>query len=230
MKAENTASWKPRAASESENNDWRTMMKNTKKLQLVLVTALCALLLLLSSCGGSDVPDGMKSVSPASVSFELFVPTTWVDNSQSGMASAYFSSDDRANVSMTCIVMDSELSTLEQYAVYADASLKEALPGYALIVGSTAVDSGAIASSGTVSSSAAEEPQYPAGFAACKFCGLKAFSFEYTAKTEGKEYHFRQIVTAKSTSFYVFTYTAEKENYDLHADEVNSIVENVRFK
>ena len=200
------------------------MMKNTKKLQLVLVTALCALLLLLSSCGGSDVPAGMKSVSPASVSFELFVPTTWVDNSQSGMASAYFSSDDRANVSMTCIVMDSDLSTLEQYAVYADASLKEALPGYALIVSSTAVESGAIASS------AAEEPQYPAGVTACKFCGLNAFSFEYTAKMEGKEYHFCQIVTAKSTSFYVFTYTAEKENYDLHVDEVNSIVENVRFK
>lgn len=232
MKAANTAFWKLPAASENETTERRTQMKHNKLTKL-LTAALAALLLLtLASCGSTDVPDGMKSVSPESVSFNLYVPTAWADNSQSGMASAFYSSSDRSNVSMTCMVMDTDLYTLDQYAVYVDASLKETLPEYTLLVGSDAISSGAV-DSAAISSSAAqngEKTQLPAGFTACKMCGLDAIRFEYTAKVDGVTYHFRQIVNIKGNNFYIFTYTAEEENFDAHLEEVEAIVAEIKFK
>ena len=206
-------------------------MKLTKLLRrgLPLLLALPVLLTAVTSCGDSDVPDGMKSVSPASVSFELFVPTSWADNSQSGTASAFYSATDKSNVSMTCMVMDTDMTTLPEYAVYVDKSLKEALPGYALVVGSDSIAANEV-DSGAVASSATEESELPEGFTATKFCGLNAMQFEYTARMEGKDYRFLQVVTAKGTYFYILTYTAEAENYAGHLEDVELIAENVRFK
>lgn len=201
-------------------------MKFTKTLSLVL--ALLTLCALFCACGKSDVPNGFKSVSPDAAAFVLYVPKSWYDNSACGTASATYSSTDRSNVSMTAMLIDSEYATLEEYLVYADKSLKSAVPGYELIPAEKAESSSAVTSS-AVDSSAVELTIKEAA-SDTKLGGITASSFRYKAAMDGKNYRFLQIVCLRGNNFYVFTYSAEDSVYDSHLDDVNQILGYIRFK
>lgn len=61
-----------------------------------------------------------------------------------------------------------------------------------------------------------------------------AFSYEYTFVYSGETYHVFQIYAIEgsvlSREGYVFTYTAKEANYNLHSEEINSIISKVKFK
>ncbi|GEM_PF-947132 len=209
------------------------MKKTTKILSIILIAVLA--LSALSSCGDSEIPDGYMSVSPSGSSFNLYVPKSWVDNSACGTASAVYSATDKSNVSVTCITADESFTTLEEYLVYADACLRESLPGYALkkstsssAVASSSIDSSATElTDGTVSSSSLNVLDVAQK---TKLAGLNALRFDYSCTVSGTAYNFRQIVCLHSNLFYVFTYTAEADIFDSHLYEVKEIVSYISFR
>ena len=60
--------------------------------------------------------------------------------------------------------------------------------------------------------------------------GLAAKSFEYSAKVDGRDYRFMQIVTLKGYDFFIFTYTAEADRYESHLEEIDEILSYFTFK
>ena len=61
-----------------------------------------------------------------------------------------------------------------------------------------------------------------------------AFSFEYTFTYNGESYHVYQILAIEGPLLmqkgYVFTFTAKEENYAKHIEEINKVIEKVKFK
>ncbi len=87
------------------NKEERSMKKITAAV-LAIITLMTVVLLAGCKTSATEVPSGMKIVSSDAEAFYLFVPMTWVTNTSSGAASAYYSDKDRSNVSMTCMVSE----------------------------------------------------------------------------------------------------------------------------
>jgi hypothetical protein len=105
-----------------------------KRTLCFLICILSLIPLVLSGCSDSEVPDGYQNVATENESFFFYVPKSWVDNTPSGTASAYYSSDDYSNVSMTCMVIDpGEMDELEEYKTITLAELESVLPDFKVI-------------------------------------------------------------------------------------------------
>ena len=63
-----------------------------------------------------------------------------------------------------------------------------------------------------------------------KMGGFDAFEVEYVSKIADFEYHIKQVFITTSNMIYIFTYTSDAENYALHMDDVNSMIEVFEFK
>ena len=57
-----------------------------------------------------------------------------------------------------------------------------------------------------------------------------ALQYVYTMTTGGVEYKIQQIFVAYSNIMYVITYTATVENFDSHTEDVQSMLDEFRFK
>ena len=185
-------------------------MKRSLCLFISLITVLT---LVLSGCADKDAPEGYQNAAGESEAFYLYVPTTWVLNNSGGTASAYYSSDDYSNVSMTCMIIDpDEMDELEEYKTVTLSELEALLPDFKVI-------------ESTVDSDIPEEDRKPLTLG-----GRDAISFEYECTLSGKTYRYMQVVTLKDDFFYLLTYTSLAENYDSHLEEVAGIIENLTFK
>ena len=184
-----------------------------KRSLCFLISILTLLSLVLTGCADKEAPDGYQNAAGESEAFYLYVPTTWALNNSGGTASAYYSSDDFSNVSMTCMVIDpGEMDELEEYKTVTLAELEAVLPDFKVI-------------ESTVESDIPEEDKKPLTLG-----GRDAISFEYECTLSGQTYRYMQVVTLKDDFFYLLTYTALAENYDKHLEEVSGIIENVTFK
>ncbi len=181
----------------------KTKMHNQKKT-LIMIAALLLAAMILPSCSASDVevPDGMKLISSDEEAFYLFVPMSWVTNSSMGMASAYYSDKDRSNISMTCMAPTDAVASLDGYVEYCKAELEAYMPGFE-VVGET------------------ED---------AVLGGRNGRSFTYRASINNIDYKYRQVVVTYQSMFYIFTYTSTLEGYELHADEVETMISKVLFK
>lgn len=172
-------------------------------MKRIITVLLCAVMMLCAvSCSGSDVPDGMRLASSENEAFYLYVPEGWTVNTSGGTASAYYTSADRSNVSMTCMLQDDGLTTLEEYETFCREQFTSSLPGYAADGESSSV----------------------------KLGGQDAVSFEYTATVGKINYKYRQVVTLYKDIFYILTFTSTAENYKSHVEDVAEIVASVVFK
>ncbi len=175
-----------------------------------IICLLCALTLIFAGCSGNaEAPEGFKNVAGDSEAFHLYVPNAWTSNNTGGTASAYFSNEDRSNMSFTCLVIEpDEMDDLEEYKAITLAELERVLPEFELI-----------------EQAPLEEGQTP-----LKIAGKDTLIFEYKCKLGEDVYRYKQAVTMKDDFYYIFTYTALEENYEKHLSDVDASIGYVTFK
>ncbi len=171
----------------------------------VLVAILLVIATLLCACGESaDVPAGMKAVeSSDDLNYNFFIPKDWIQDLSTGAVSAYYSTGDTSNVSITTYNIDNYEKTLDDYVEEYKVGLSENLGEFTMSEG------------------------YPQN---TLFGGFGASKLEYTAKFSGTPYKYMQILCIYRGNMYVFTYTSNEEKYESHLEEVNVMLDNFSFK
>lgn len=174
-----------------------------KKLIAILLLALT--LFTLCSCSGeSDVPDGMKNVAVNNATFNLYVPSTWIEQTESGVSGASYSNDDTSNVTVLAY-QPGELMTPEEYWK------KVALPEY---------QNGVLKDLMILDTLCGDEV----------LGGMNAKKYVYSFTMGSYTVRQMQIITLKDDRIYIMTYHATAENFDKHLEEVESIRANFKFR
>ncbi len=174
-------------------------MKNLlMKIALVIVLLMCAAA--LASCGNSDdqyaPPTGMISATDEKADFCLFVPDEWQIDYTTAAAGAYYSASDPSSVSV--LAWDLE---------YTDTTVDEWWQTNVNEVG-IVFDDINVESEENITMSEVYGKKYV-----------------YTASLGDFQYKIMQAACIKGSSVYLFTYTAIPENYDLHTEDVASMLE-----
>ncbi len=171
----------------------------------ILVTIFLIITTLLCSCGGdAEVPAGMKAVeSSDDLSYNFFIPKDWIQDLSTGVVSAYYSTGDTSNISITTYNIDNYEKTLDDYVEEYMTGLDENLGEFTLSEG------------------------YPQN---TLLGGIGASKLEYTATFSGTQYKYMQLLCIYRGNMYVFTYTSNAEKYDSHMEEVNFMLDNFSFK
>ena len=172
-----------------------------------IVSMLLALLLLcsLTACTQEEgTPDGMQDVAVENAAFHLYVPASWIPQTESGVSGARVASSDSSNVTVLAY-FPSEVMTPAQYWE------KMALPEY---------------QNGTLREFKVMEeacgPTTLGGNDAQKYAAM--YLFGDTA------YQMLQIITVHDNVVYILTYTATSVNYQNHLETVEQIRDVFRFK
>jgi len=208
----------------------------TKILSLIL--AVSVLMAVFTSCSGKndDTPKGMYRIGGEANSYHLYVPTTWTEKSATGFTSA--ACQDKSNISMQVLSVKGIFTNgADGYAIMTNSNTyyeindyftKEYFP-YLTATFSNVELKESFTTNQTLGG--------------CKHTAKYVYTItrdevrEETQKEneEGKvlvakqEYTIMQIFAAYDSSIYIFTYTATTENYNLHLEEVNLIIENFKF-
>ena len=170
----------------------------------IIPALLVAVSVTLASCGSNtdSAPMGYREISDEGLNYHFYVPDDWTPDVSTGMTSAYFSGRDPSNVSVTAFELDdTSINSVEAYWELNEADLKLILPDLEYVDESD-----------------------------CKLGGVDGRQYVYTASMSDTEYKFMQVVAIKSNEVYIFTYTATAENYDLHIEDVISMIDYFKFK
>ena len=150
-----------------------------------------------------DTPSGMKKASSDDVQYACYVPKSWVTNLDNKMTFAYYDESGKPNVSVTCHSPDQDV-TVQQYYEILKANYAE--QGYKLVGEPTKL----------------------------KVADRDSISFDYIITTGTGEnqtrYKLRQVVIGYNSLMYSITYTAREDRFDAHLNDVNSIIQNFRFR
>ena len=165
---------------------------------LTVVLLVCA----MSSCSqaNTDIPDGMKIASSDKIEYVMYVPSSWICDSTSGVSEAYVSESGRPNVTVTSYSYDTEM-TPSSYFEACEEEYKDILDGYELL----------------------ESTERKVGDRA-------AISYVYTASVDGVQVKIMQTVYDYNGMMYSFTYTALEERFDAHLDDVEDMLDAFRFR
>lgn len=178
-----------------------------KKSVLKIVSVLLLLVIACSAVACSkddDIPDGMQNAAADSMPFDLFVPSNWISQAQSGISGARVSSSDKSNVTVT-VYLPAEVLTPADY--WEDFCLPEYENG--------------VLQDFSVMDEQCEETTLG---------GLNAEKYVFVYTLDGVTYEVMQIITSKDDTLYTLTYTAESAMYAAHLEEVESIRSNFRFR
>ncbi len=176
-----------------------------KKIVSLVLTLVLALSLFCGCTSSGPAPDGMKVLESSDrLDYNIYIPAGWVQDLSTGAVSAYVSSNDLSNISMTQFNLE-ELKKLDEYVSNYVTELEENLQEFKL------------------------EEGYPEK-GKTLLDGVEAAKIEYTAKLVGNEYKYMQIICIKGGTIYFFTYTALAEAYDSHLEAVQQILDNFAFK
>ncbi len=145
-------------------------------------------------------PDGMKIASGDNVQYRLYVPVSWVCNSESGKSEAYFPESGKPNVTVTAYSPDSTM-TIEEYFAECEEEYKEKLDGYEFI--------------SAENRSVAE---------------IEARSYTYSVSVGEHDLRIMQTVFIYNELVYSFTYTALDVSFDAHIEDVNSMLDAFIFR
>jgi len=163
--------------------------------KLLCVLLLAVVALSLFSCGNDvETPEGMQLVSGDNVAYRFYVPKTWTINDVDP-PSAYFSITDKTNILVTTYPVE-EMTTLDEYWITCDANYKATFTEYAVV--------------GEKQTFTVDEQN--------------AIQYVYTFKTDNVNYKVMQTFVGYSGTIYIITYTSIPENYDLHTEEMDSII------
>lgn len=178
-----------------------------KRLKVIVCFLLVVLTVtpLLAACGNKKVPDGYKLVACEGDKFRLYVPKAWIENTDSGITSAYYSVDDNAFVSVH-IAEDRGGRSLEEYFAYCKESYAEQLVDYKLI----SEDLGA-----TLGGKTAQKVIFTATYKV-----TDSDAKEDVDALEGVVYKYLQIMAEFDGDIYVLTFSCPEAKFDSHYDTV----------
>ncbi len=143
-----------------------------------------------------EAPQGMKLISTDERAYRLFVPENWIVNNRTEASAAYFSEQDKSNVSLQMYMPSNENLTIDEYFAECEAKYGELFSSY--------------------SCDLTEE---------VKMDGIKAKKYVLSITSGGVEYKMLQAIVKKGAVFYCFTYTATAENYEKHISDVEKMLD-----
>ena len=198
------------------------------KVYVRLIAAILCVVTLLAfaSCAKSedDVPEGMQLVSCAGADYRLYVPTSWMPNTTYGVSGAYRNLDKQSTVS----VMTYEAAAYQEQMTAAGISEDDTEARIQWFWENQClkpVESRALDQKVTLGEGSGEELVYLGGAKAKEYCYHGVIQ-----AAERLELHLLQVVAERNSRFYVFTFTATAEMYDLYLSEVRgSILEQFKF-
>lgn len=173
-----------------------------------VMQALSVLLLLVvcvgvASCSGAgNAPDGMTNMAAADAPFELYIPSGWLSQAESGISGARYSNTDTSNVTVTLYLPDDPYIKAEEYwANHLKPSYEKQFSNFAL------VEDGSDGRLG----------------------GRDGKKYVYTMTWGDVNYQQMQVIVNDGNWVYIFTYTATTDNYATHLEEVDRILAEFRY-
>lgn len=145
-------------------------------------------------------PEGMKIASSDKIEYRLYVPNSWICNSQSGKSEAYYPESGKPNVTVTSYSPDDAM-TAEQYFAMCETQYKETLSGYEFI--------------SKTDRTVAER---------------SAISYKYRVNYGGQSIVLLQTVLVYNEIVYSITYTALEDRFDVYMGDVQTILDSFIFR
>ena len=216
------------------------MKKISALIFALLFAALC-------SCGkDAYVPVGYKMISDKNADFRMYVPNDWTEDLSTGICSAYYSKDDKSNVSFTALELNESIIQVIHGKSGDTTGGAESTPDTAALSSSseqTGTSAETLPSSEGITTPEEYWDYYSAQFSAAFgnmtyetkgentiVSSIKSRKYVYTATVTGVEYKFLQTVTIKNGTVYIFTYTAKAGEYDSHLSDIDSIIGYLEIK
>ncbi len=181
------------------------MRKNFRAICCVLLLVLMLIPSLAACSANAKAPDGYKLVACDGDKFRLYVPKSWVENTDSGITSAYYSVDENAFVSVH-IAEDRGERTLAEYFEFCKARYEAELTDYELI----SEDDDAV-----LGGRAAYELVFTVNRKVSD-----SDSKEDIESAEWQKYKYLQLISEFDGDIYVFMFSCPEEKYDVHKDTV----------
>ncbi len=175
------------------------------KKVITIITLLTVCICSFAGCSNKtqSAPNGMKVLeSSDNLDYSLYIPEVWIQDLSTGAVSAYYSSSDLSNISMTQFNLD-ELKPLEEYTKDYIKDLEENLNDFKMSEG------------------------FPENII---LGGVAAEKIEYTATLSGNTYKYSQIICINKATIYFFTYTALEDAFDSHKEDVQMMIDNFSFR
>lgn len=197
-------------------------MKLRIRLTAVLICAVMMLSLVSCANTSEEVPNGMQIASCAGADYRLYVPTSWVLNTSYGVSGAYRNLDKQSTVSVMSYTVADYVDEMRTDGVNVDES-GERIAWFWNRECCSPIESRAL--NGAVTKVEEE-------CVATSLDGANAKQYRYHGlidTAERMELHFLQVVAEREGMFYVFTFTAESEMFDLYRSEVDQMLENFIF-
>lgn len=194
-----------------------------KKTMGLIIRTLCAVLAvcllaggLVACAGSSEIPEGYQYATCNGEYFRLFVPTQWTVNTQSGVSSAFYHSEDPVTVTMT------EVPFALPEADTSENTAETEIPKGAELVDFFEAHEREI--------SKMKGYTHDKTFEKTTLAGYRAMEIQYFIIQGETEMKIRQVLTKVGGRFFLFTYSAKKDSFDQWMDIVDGILENITFE
>ncbi len=145
-------------------------------------------------------PSGMEIASGEHYEYRMYVPRAWICHTESGASEAYYPESGKSNVSVTSYVPQS-FTSIPDYFAGCEADYTATLPAYKRL----------------------SEAQRTVD-------GLSAYTYTYSTTVDGVEFRIMQTLFYYSDAVYSFTYTALADNFDLHMEDVEAMLNAFTFR
>ena len=197
-------------------------MKLKNIIALLLSIIMC---LSLAGCGADDsgIPEGMKVLEQASDSYTIYIPQDWVADVSTGFASAYVSNTDPSNISFMAYTVPGDETLADGTAVN---DLETFWKSYEEDFKKTFSD---MEYESFGEDTSAEGESTALNYTNVKLDGLDARKYVFHATVGGEEYTFLMVAAMGGSDVYLLTYTASRDNFEAHLDEVDSVIANFKF-
>ena len=145
-------------------------------------------------------PEGMKIASSDNLEYRLYVPKSWICNSESGRSEAYYPESERSNVTVTSYSPNEGIGTAD-YIAMCEGEYAKSVKGYELI----------------------EKTEL-------KVASRDAISITFKANYENTDITVKQVCFIYGGMVYSITYTAKTDVFESHLEDVDKMITAFTFR
>jgi len=200
------------------------------KIKIILFVISMLFIVFTVSCNEKDnwIPKGMKKVSTDAVDYTMYVPDSWTVDISTGVISAYVKSTDRSNITMIAFNLENEDAdmTIDDYWTKYESELRQTFPDIKYTEIQDESETTETATEETTAESTSTDKYIPT---TTLLDGISANKYIYTATVTGVTYKYMQVICIRGGIAYLFTYTTVPENFDIHLEQIDRILENFSF-